>query len=401
MNASLADGAHERASAPRILFVDMNVRFASPTRELLPAALFRIGTVDAFGPGYVDEEMLRRGLHAYLDRHPADIVVVTERIPFAQFALRAWGERASLLRRFLIFDWPEAHLNYLGDICRDLSRLSLPKAITLFENDFYAMDQQRFLLAEANYDYFIGYGDQFIRPREELERFVSEKFAGRAHDHGADFFQRNSARTACLLHFVGDNEFCWRPLAERRNDWIVPGVLYSRRERALSELKLRNPGSGRSIVARLLMMHSLPNSFREAGLRLYRRTFAQAIARSRFAYTCGSGLNYPLRKYFEIPALGAVLVAAKCSGFDELGFQDGHNAVVCEPEFLREAAQHLASDLQRAQRIASSGRQLIARQHSVSARSEQLRRTLLAMADRSFAGGRWSSGEYQVARKQA
>jgi hypothetical protein len=61
----------------------------------------------------------------------------------------------------------------------------------------------------------------------------------------------------------------------------------------------------------------------------------------------------------------------------------------------------LEADPERAQAIADAGRHLVFTKHSLATRAAQLRETLCAMADGSFAGGRWSNGEYTVVRKRA
>ena len=141
---------------------------------------------------------------------------------------------------------------------------------------------------------------------------------------------------------------------------------------------------------------------RESGpaIEFLNRDFRQRLAMSRYAYTCGSGLDMPIRKFFEIPAGGTVLACRPFTGFADAGFVDGVNAVVCEPQDIMDVHRTLVADPARAQRIADSGRRLVAQYHSTAARAEQLRRLFEMVAAGRFAGAGWSGGKFIVAERE-
>jgi hypothetical protein len=60
---------------------------------------------------------------------------------------------------------------------------------------------------------------------------------------------------------------------------------------------------------------------------LYQSTFGA----TRFMYTARDASGIPVRKYFEISASGAVLIAATIKGFDDLGFLHGRHYIKAEP----------------------------------------------------------------------
>ena len=141
---------------------------------------------------------------------------------------------------------------------------------------------------------------------------------------------------------------------------------------------------------------------RELGLALefLNRDFRQRLAGSRYSYTCGSGLDMPIRKFVEIPAGGAVLVCRPFTGFADAGFVDGVNAIVCEPQDIIDVHRMLAANPDQAQRIADAGRRLVAQCHSTSARSEQFRLLFQMIAAGRFVGARWSAGRFIVAERK-
>ena len=104
----------------------------------------------------------------------------------------------------------------------------------------------------------------------------------------------------------------------------------------------------------------------------------------------------PIRKFFEIPAAGTVLLAAPCEGFGRIGFVDGVNCVVATPDRLAEAIRDLGRDPERAQRIAAAGRRLIYDQHSLSARARQIRACFELILTGSYAGAEWVDGRFLV-----
>jgi len=387
----------------KIIFVDINARYYNPTRELLPSLLALSTELHLYGPGYVDSRTLKGGLTQYLDRHAADLIVLTEYAAFAPLILAALRSGTSRLRTKLLFEWNPVDFKFFDTLHDELKRIDIPKVVTLLESDFYSMTPEQFQILQETFDYYIGFGTQFCRPIAELKHLRDERFAKVATDLAFEFFLTNNKRTANLTYFVSEAEFEWKPLALRANQWAVPGVLYARRARVVKCLRQsgRKVATGRSKWGRLLYTPHRFNAVRSLGLDLYRDSFRKLLSDSRYVYTCGSGLNYPVRKYFEIPAAGCVLVATPCSGFSELGFVDCENVVVCEPQQVNDVACWLERNLDKAQNIADSGRQLIATRHSVAARARQFADTLAAMADRSFAGGRWVDGRYTVIRRKA
>ena len=101
----------------------------------------------------------------------------------------------------------------------------------------------------------------------------------------------------------------------------------------------------------------------------------------------------PVRKYFEIPALGAMPVGQMMEGFEEIGFKCNENFILAEtPEAVR---QILADyDETHAQTIASNARNLIIAQHSEPARASQLADSFERILNGSFEGSYWSNGIY-------
>jgi hypothetical protein len=101
-----------------------------------------------------------------------------------------------------------------------------------------------------------------------------------------------------------------------------------------------------------------------------------------------------VRKFFEIPALGSVLVCMPCNGFEALGFENGVNAMVARPDQIPEVHAFLEAHPEEAQNIADAGRELIWEKHTVQARAAQLAASLDAILSGRFKGSYWEKGEF-------
>ena len=101
----------------------------------------------------------------------------------------------------------------------------------------------------------------------------------------------------------------------------------------------------------------------------------------------------PIRKFFEIPAAGAVLVCDPCQGLEALGFVDGVNCIVAQPKELPDVDSFLRCEPQKAESIAQCGQELILKAHTLDARSNQIRDCLNLLMKGEFYGSYWETGE--------
>ena len=388
----------------RILYIDINASFQNPTRSLVPLALMRAAETRLFGPGHVDPDMLRRGLHAFVAiEGPFDLCLTNSHVLFADVYDAA--PDPAQFRRFYDLCFDAAEVLQLPGLAREFEQLTIPRVGIFLESDYYNWTERETDAVERRTDYAIAFGPEFSRLRSEMAGLQQEVFAPSVTDAWAGYARRKEARIASLLHFVSDAEISLRRLVRRSNPWSVIGVQYHARKVALDLLRKAGIGVRRQTPMRRLMGLAKKLRLMSAETRLQQRLlnldYQHRLEQSRYAYACGSALDMPVRKFFEIPAAGAVLVCRPFCGFEAAGFRDGVNAVVCPPESILDAHRMLEADPDRAQVIADAGRQLVFAKHSLVARAEQLRETLAAMAERSFAGGRWVGGEYRVARNGA
>lgn len=383
----------------RLLLLDATLCYLNPTRMLLPAVLAETGAELAFfGPGYTASGELASGLEAFIAAHdPFDAVLATEHILWARPAVST----PSVYRQLYDLDFPADDLRQCIAIAEALRRLPLRRVACLMETDYYNLQPWKIEHLDRYFPYVIGWGEPFVRPVDKLPELARETFGACANDNWLDFARSNAHRLVSLPHFVGLHEVWQGDIRHRAHDWAVPGTPYHARRVVRSLLPPRR------VITRQRLRLRLVEVMRRLRLRPMGRKVVQdwlnagfraEIRSARHAFTCGSGLAWPIRKFFEIPALGTLLVCKPCSGFSDLGFVDGVNAVACEPERILELDAWLRTEPDRAAAIARAGQALVLRQHGTTARAAQLREALAAIVDGSFAGSRWEQGAFRVLR---
>lgn len=388
----------------RILFLDANLRYLNATRDLISNALAGSGEVVRYGPGFQPSEILQKGLEDFIARDgPFDLVALTPHVVFASgLAGKSRTDLARLYRRAYAFRFPPGDLAALVEMNAVVKKAQLPRVSFLLEMDYYNFDFDRIEKIRSVSDYIIGFGPGMWVKKESMPDLYRETFASRATDCWADFLLEHGNSVASMHHFVDSDELSDKSLNVRTNKWAVLGVQYAARAEAVRELRRYNVKTD-TVTRKLfgaLKRTGLLRSETEFAIEHLQSSFRSQLKSSRYAFTCGSGLNMPVRKFFEIPAAGAVLVCKPFNGFNDAGFRDRENCVISEPGNIVDAYEWLEADLDRAQRIADAGRNLIICQHSVTARARQIFATLSAIVDGSFSGGRWNNGEYRVVRKE-
>jgi hypothetical protein len=381
----------------RMIYADVNASFINPTRNLVPALLRQVGDVRIFGPGYTTRAQLDRGLAAFVrEEGPFDFLLTNTHILYADRsdAVPAGYEKSYALT------CPREDLIALHDMYEALPSIRIPRVLLMFENDFYHTSHDAVERFNRNCDYVVGLGAELYPRLSELKNLSRESWGSRANDNWINFVEHNRARIISMPLYVGESEFSERQLAYREEIWAVLGSHYFARLAAIDSLKAANiPVDSRTPLFLLQLVRQRLRLLRRETIFLQRvinLLFWMKLQRARYAYTCGSGLEIPVRKFFEIPAAGSLMVCTPCKGFRELGFKSGINAISSKPEDLAVLHQELERDLARAQSIADAGQRLIAERHTVGARARDLKSAFARIMAGSFGGSEWRDGQFEI-----
>lgn len=391
----------------RVLYVDANAWHINPTASLLPALIReRFPYTRFYGPGFVDDAVLARGLLSFADRHgPFDVALLGPGTPFLGDGEDADIGAVVYLRRYASHRLSDRTiLTFFADARAAFGQLpSTIRLISVLNFDYYASTQKQVDVLLKQSIAVLGPNDQFVLALADLPDFASRekhyvKKADRFSDAWRNFLLQHPERVVTATHFVGPQEYCFDPLEGRPFEVAVPGVEYLLRKDAVKQLARTRLHSASKIyfhLYRLVNRLGLPAYSHPLALRLYNLFFQRTLADTRCVYTARGGFGIPIRKFFEIPAAGGLMICSPCNGYADLGFEAGRHYVQAEPDALLEVLSEWLANPQ-AQEVASAGQQLVIARHSMAARGEQIERCLHGMVAGSYRGARWRQGEFVV-----
>ncbi|GAA0182700.1 hypothetical protein SH2C18_50320 [Clostridium sediminicola] len=99
--------------------------------------------------------------------------------------------------------------------------------------------------------------------------------------------------------------------------------------------------------------------------------YAKELNRSKISFTCGSILEYPVAKYFEILGCRTLLLAKPNKDILELGFQDGVNFVACDENDFYDKTLYYKENEKERERITNNGFNFVHTYHSNEVRAQQ------------------------------
>jgi hypothetical protein len=386
----------------KVLYLDLNVYYVSPTRTLIPSLLKHQFDLTIYGPGFVDTKTLHKGVAKFVELNgPYDFIMASHHVVLTGGSfykqpnvVRSYF-RDSFVSRFDLGLLEHA----MPDMFTYFKASKNPKIAILLETDFYCVTNDLLDGLTQSNCYIFSRGTEFVKSLEELPKLKHETFADKANDNWKDFVTDNRNRVISTLHFVGNEEFSFNDIRNRAYTIDVPGVNYLARIDAYKRLEsagFHGPAKHYRKVFSVAAWSGYSLYKNYSGLNLYQSLFRNNIESSKYAYTCGSGLEYPVRKFFEIPALGTVLICMPCAGFEDLGFEDRKNAMIAEPDQVVNVVRELERNPELASEIARRGRDLVWEKHSVYARSIQLKLACESIQGEKFNGAYWDKGEFRI-----
>jgi hypothetical protein len=383
----------------KILFVGFNAKYINPTNQLIPRMLKLFADVALYGPGFVSDEVLNRGLSSFVDVNgPFDFIITT-----TQLAVETNPEQTeNFYRKYSLLQWGHASIRtFMVGANQYMSQSKTPKVTFVLDLDPYATRADLLSQLDLFSDYIVAWGKGFSKDIAELPYLKLET----AYKHKKTplglwhkFFNSRSQKCINFGHFVGVHEFDFNSTAVRPFDVSVAGQLYYSRERTLALLKrtkaLRVGSTGYRWIFSLLTKIGWSPYSRLIPHTIYRALFKQLLSKSKMSMTDGAAYDSVIRKFMEIPASGALLLARPCVGFESLGFRDGESAVLLDENDPAGQVIALLSDPVRLQAIATKGQEVVWRNHSIHARAQQMEKSLQRILEGRFVGSEWRDGEF-------
>ncbi len=383
----------------KILFVGFNAKYINPTNQLIPRMLKLFAKVDLYGPGFVSDEELDRGLSAFSQaRGPFDFIITT-----TQLAVETNPEEAeTFYRKYSLLQWGHSSIrSFMTDVKQFMTFSQVPIVTFVLDLDPYGVRADLLNQLDQFSDYIVAWGKGFSKDIAELSYLKYEKaYSHKNRPLGLwhEFFNSRFQKCINFGHFVGVHEFDFSSTALRPYDVSVAGQLYYSREKTLELLKrnkkLRVGTTGYRFLFSLLAKIGWSPYSRFLPHIIYRALFKQVLSKSKISMTDGAAYDAVIRKFMEIPASGALLLARPCVGFESLGFRDGESAVFLDEKCPVEQVIELLGDPVRLETIAAKGQEVVWKHHSIHARSQQMEKSLQRIIEGRFAGSEWHDGEF-------
>jgi hypothetical protein len=376
---------------PRLLVLAARSRYIVPTEEELLAELSARCDVVFHGPGFLPLHEIEPDARRIWDRQgPFDAALIQQFLFFGSLPQMRGSQ-------WMPFD-PVAFAERFPDFARGFEALPCPRVLMLSKMDYYVVDAAMVERLQRFDGALWTWPAEFVPRIGSLPDLATEPFAALASDRYHDFAEANRHRIIPLAHCVAPQRFVPPAASRRRPQVAVPGRRYAARRdavEALDKAGLLAPDLSQPLwlagrIPGLLGGRSLHATW--SGIGLLQQEFRRAIVRSRAAWADGSRLRYPLRKLFEIPAFGAVLLADRFAGADALGFRDGQTCLYAPAARAVQVARDLLADASAASRLAEAGQALVRQHHTPMARIAQLLCALQAIRRGRYHGARFIDG---------
>lgn len=392
----------------RALYVDIDLVHLNPTATYFPQLIeAAIPSVAFYGPGFSSPDLLTKGLLSWIhETGPYEVIFIGPNSPvLVENIDDVIPGTLAYMRRYTAHEHTDSQIvAFLQDLFAVLPEIDIEHRIATSLNfDYYgATDAQVQRLQDLNLT-LIGPNEQFVRPLAELPAFVTQekhyqRKKARLSDCWFDFLHAHPERVITALHYVVPSEFAFTPIHSRRPVVAVPGVEYHLRKEANMALRrsgIRMASKWYFHLYQVMNRLGMPVYGTPWGLHLYNQFFQRTLKESRYVYTARGGFGLPVRKFFEIPAAGALMLCSPCAGYEDLGYVDGVHYHSVEPDdlpgFLQELTRTGAGH-----DVAAAGRKVTANNHSLQARARQIALCLEALAKGTYRGARWHRGEFFV-----
>lgn len=368
----------------RALYIDFDYKYINPTKGLLLKLSKSIfDEVTIYGPGYVTYDDLNNGIKSFIKKHGTFDYVVTNESVLYSYNAEVWTKKylKDIYKSYCV-KFPKSHLTY--KIIKDLNNffINFDGKLILYklQSDLYNQRVENMEMLENKKFKIVTFGEDLICKKEELEFADNEKFIKNKNNLWFNFVRDNKARIISVPHFLHNSEFEFSNSKHKTNKVLVPGVKYWFRKEVTKILLKKNFLKNDNLIypiSNFLMRFGFSMYSTEFGINFLSNTFINSIKSSKFAFTCGSALKMPLRKFFEIPALGTALICYPFKNAEKFGFIDNETCFyVNSPKDFEYKIDKIMYDKNLYNKVMSNGRDMIYSLHTIKQRSEFIKSKL-------------------------
>lgn len=364
--------------------------------------IFKALNATFYGPGFVGLDILKKGLKAFIENHGGFDIIVDD------FGASVWelvvGDKIDkkFLKSYSKYRhsyYPLEQFSLSFSIVKELREI---KDIPIvykngFDTQTWTKQMQEAFISSNHY--FLGIGEQFIKPLAQSPLMMQEKHAHMVNDYYYELVSAHSNRVISFYHTIDRAEFTYSPLENRKFDISVEGVLYKARKEMKTLLKTSNfkmPKRVHNPIYSALNKLGINAYSNLVSLRLFQYLFRAKLADSKISFTEGSGYKVAIRKFFEIPSQGALLLCIEPHGFKDMGFIEGEHFVELDQKDPIAQINQILKNLNDYQSLATKAQEHVLKAHSTDAMATYLAQSFKAIINGSFKGSFWKNGEFSL-----
>ena len=384
---------------PKALVLAFKNDYLNRTTDVFYEALAKVFDLFFYGPGYQPIEIIEEDvLKIYKKFGPFDLCFID------QYVLH----NLIFFPKFLQFDSTNQYFafdrqyfcNNLSNFAKNFNKIPCLKFLISLRTDCYAFTQKEQLEYELFKGYLIVPPPELISPVIKHINVHKEGFKYKPTDRFIKYCRKNKERIIPLPHVISTSEFQKLSLSQKRIDISVPGCSYVERKKAYAKLKEANLKPAVHLFLDKLVRYieyyfKIKIGSSKYGVFFYRWIFSRLIALSKITFTDGSLLQAPVRKYFEIPALGSVLCAKGFYNYSALGFVAGKHFIETDSSTIVKKVKFLLKNPEEMELIINQSQSLIKERHSDIAWSKYMIEIYNKIKKGKFFGAKWNAGKLE------
>ena len=350
-----------------------------------------------YGPGHTPKKTIELGVASFVkDNGPYDIILCDEYITqdfsdenSPKFKVHACNFPVTELKRAI--EWRDFLTDYKG-----------LKIIVLVQSDYWNFSNKQIEVLKKTGSFFICYGEEFVISKKDV---IKPKFVVRGlnktiyegwNDNFYKFIKNQKKKIISYPEVVSKKDAGNTPFRKKRRKWLCIGANYDARVVARQYI-------GRNIFRPDIWFRILFKVSEKINFNIYNKfwtlellnyLWGKSIETSKFCYTCGAIVQYPITKFFEIPVKNSLLISPNIKGLDPLGFKNGNNIIVSEPDQLAKVEKWLVNNPKKTEKIAMNGQKLILNKHIYESRIKYIKSTFKRILKSKFKGSFWQKGGY-------
>lgn len=410
----------------KILVIDVNYEYKNPMYKQFYNSMLSCMEVDFFGPGYVSRECLERGIQRFIkDNGIYDAILMGTYFVYSTDPKGTECNAYNVHRCTLPYYNVNDAYQCCGKIYEDVLAIKNTIKIFVYYEDIWAMfDGIRKMcrrMLESGF-YILSW------PLEYMEK-ISAKQMGKYRQWTNYLYELacewNKRYLPILFHGIGYHEIFLRDFQGRDYEWCVPGNreawFYPERNKAQNIIGKGNKKIWNDDPFQLLSVATIQREHMEwykfrNGFEKFlswvwgkndniasqpkmqyiaacREQYMESLRSSKFVYADGGLANVFVRKYFEACACGAVLVAKRVPGMNEMGFVHEKNCLIVDryEDIATIDERYKEGHLEQ---IAKAGQKLVLEKHMFKHRADALEKTLKAIQQGFYEGAYWRNGNY-------